>query len=64
MAIKEVAHYRYGFRVINGENIGFDPTDADFKAKYMVDGVHPDPEIQKKYGEYVANELLKADNIL
>lgn len=64
VAIKEVAHYRYGFRVINGENIGFDPKDADFRAKHMVDGVHPDPEIQKKYGEYVANELLKADNIL
>lgn len=64
VAIKEVAYYRYGFRVINGENIGFDPKDADFRAKHMVDGVHPDPEVQKMYGEYVAKELLKRDDVL
>ncbi|MBO5745856.1 MAG: hypothetical protein J6S13_02040 [Clostridia bacterium] len=64
VAIKEVACYRYGFRVINGENIGFDPTNTDFKAKHMVDGVHPDPEIQKMYGEYVTQELLKGDGVL
>ncbi len=64
VAIKEVAFYRYGFRVINGENIGFDPTDADFKAQHMVDGVHPDPEVLKMYGEYVAKELLKGNGVL
>ena len=63
-AIKEVAYYRYGFRVINGQNVPIDLENEEFLKKHLLDGVHLDPEVHCMYGEYVAYELTKGNGLL
>lgn len=56
--IKEIAGGIYGFVIVDGECAGFDAKNPEFCAKYMNDGVHPNPEAHVLYGEAVANALL------
>jgi hypothetical protein len=63
-AIKEVAFYRYGFKVINGENVPIELENDAFMKKHLLDGVHLDPEAHKMYGEFVVSELMKGDEVL
>ena len=63
-AIKEVAHYRYGFKVINGENLQIELENEEFMKKHLLDGVHLGPEAHIMYGDYVVSELMKGDEVL
>ncbi len=59
-AIQEIAGERYGFTVINGEEIGFDGEEPDLRKKYMRDGTHPDPGGHKVYAAGVISQLLRS----
>lgn len=56
--MKEIAGGIYGFVIVDGECAGFDAKNPEFLAKYMNDGVHPNPEAHVLYGEAVSKALL------
>ena len=50
---------RFGFNFIDGRNLNIDPRDNEIKQKYVPDGLHPNLEGHKLYGEFLYSEILK-----
>lgn len=48
---------KYGYKLINGENLPINPKNEDDKYKYIFDGVHLSPEGHKVYADYVINKI-------
>lgn len=63
-AIKEVAHYRYGFKVVNGSDVPIELENEEFMKAHLLDGVHLDSVAHEMYGEFVTQELLKGEGLL
>ncbi len=47
----------FGFFVIEGYGVPIDPFNAEHRALYIKDGVHPNTEGHRLYGEYLARRI-------
>jgi lysophospholipase L1-like esterase len=47
----------FGFWCIDGRGVAIDPKDEAQREKYMIDGLHPNPEGHRVYAEYVLAEI-------
>lgn len=59
-AITEKAE-EFGFPVIDGTQIPIDPTKAEHRREYILDGLHPNGAGHKLYAEYVLGQILKME---
>ena len=55
-ALSELAS-EFGFWCIDGRGVTIDPKDEAQREKYMLDGLHPNPEGHRVYAEYVLAEI-------
>jgi lysophospholipase L1-like esterase len=49
----------FGFYVIDGRQIPINPDDEEERKKYILDGLHPNCEAHKLYGEFLYLEIQK-----
>jgi lysophospholipase L1-like esterase len=49
----EIKAKEYGFFIVDGRKMGFNPNDPENKKKYISDGLHPTQEGHKLYADYV-----------